>query len=74
MTYKLSTNQFETAANLKLYRLEKENRLDCLAKTTNSSPTTQINKVLSLNKRYMGLKSWIPIFQFTLYHCMYEIK
>ena len=29
ITYKLSINQLEISANLQLYRLEKENRLEC---------------------------------------------
>ncbi len=45
ITYKLSINQLEISANLQLYRLEKENRLNWLAQTTNSSAMTQINKV-----------------------------
>ncbi len=41
VTYKLSTNQLETSANLQLYRLEKENRLDWLTQTTKSNAMTQ---------------------------------
>ncbi len=52
ITYKLSINQLEISANLQLYRLEKDNRLDWFAQTTNSSAMTHINKVLSLNKRW----------------------
>ncbi len=48
ITYKLSINQLEISANLQLYRLEKENRLNWLAQTTNSSAMTQIKQSIEL--------------------------
>ncbi len=63
--------QLEISANLQLYRLEKENRLNWLAQTTNSSAMTQINKVLSLNKRWDYNHAWIPR-QHNVYHISFS--
>ena len=71
ITYKLSINQLEISANLQLYRLEEENRLNWLAQTTNSSAMTQINIVLSLNKRWDYNHAWIPR-QHNVYHISFS--
>ncbi len=68
ITYNLSISQFEISANLQFYRLEKENRLDWLAQTTNSSAMTQINKVLSLNKRWDYNHGSLGNIMFTTFH------
>ena len=68
ITYKLSINQLEISANLQLYRPEKENRLDWLAQTTNSSAMTQINRVLSLNKRWDYNHGSLGNIVFTTFH------